>query len=259
MFENLILEPIADGGKSNQISKTRGEFFVSSSNGALLLDALEKVFDMMPSLVVPFVKRDFGGPVGLGWDTGFEAERFKQRSETVAVVGFVGENGAADTALNQFGSSDQIVSIAFGKDKFDGASAVVDQGMNLGIGSSPGCPNALVFIGLSCSESVFVNFGTGRIDRPEFAGRPGGELIENALPNPRLAPLLPASVNGGVRGKNAQRSPRASLAKPIKKSLQDFFGRDRRSTAFASRFKILCTPGFGINFFSRLALAASFG
>ena len=249
MFENLILESIADGGKPNQIAKTRGEFFASSGDSAFHLDSLEKVFDMMASLVVAFVKRDFGNPLGLGWDTCFKAEGIKQRSESVAIIGFVGENGAADTALNQFGSNDQIVSIAFGKDKFDSASAVVDQGMNFSVGTSSGCPNALIFTGLSGSESVFVSFGTGRIDRPEFAGRPGSELIENALPDPRSAPLLPTSVNGGVRSKNAQRSPRASLAKSIKKSLQNFLGRDRRSAAFASKFRILCMPGFGTNFF----------
>lgn len=136
MFENLILEPIADGGKSDQIPKTRGKFFVSSGNSSLLLDSLEEVFDMMASLVVSFVKRDLGGPVGLRRDAGFEVEAFQKRSESIAVVGFVGEDGSADTSFNQFWSRDQIVSMALGEDKFDSAPAVIDQSVDLSVGPS---------------------------------------------------------------------------------------------------------------------------
>jgi REP element-mobilizing transposase RayT len=68
------------------------------ADGTLFLDALEEVFDLMPTLVVPFVIGCGIGSIGLGRNAGLESPLRKQGSKTIGVVGFVRQNGSPRVA-----------------------------------------------------------------------------------------------------------------------------------------------------------------
>jgi len=251
------MKPDPNSGKSNQGEKPGSEFFVAGGNGPLFFDALEEVFDMVAFLVKSFVEGRRRFSIRLGRDAGLQAQPVEGPAELIAVIGFVGEDGSLGAALHQAGSGGQIVALSGGQAQPNGSSPVVDQGMDLGVGPAPGVSNFLKTSNFHGSETVFVNFDTGRIDGPQLPFRLFGKLFENLVPYPCIAPLFPAGVDGGVRGEDTQCAPGTTFSQPEEQGLKYEVHR-RGWTASLSRVQYR----FGlsrnlINFFSSSSFEVS--
>lgn len=259
MFENLIFEPIANGGQLYEIEKPAPKLLETSGDGTGFFYALEEVLYMMSLFVETFVILRWADFVGLGRDACLQSQRLKERSEIGAAVGLVRQNRSGVLPGNQLRSRLDVVSVSRAEKDAHPTSPTIDQGVDLGVGSSFGFADALEINAVRATESVLVDLRTGGVDRPKLASGGTCERVENLIPDAGLAPSLPSRVDGGVRCEDAQRPPRAALAHPEKHREKNLLGIDRRSSSLGYKAGRGSTRSVVINFFSRLALAASFG
>lgn len=89
VFENLFLEPIANGGGFHKIKESGTRFFEPGGDGSGLLDALEKVLHVMALFVKTFVILRRATFVGLWRNACPKSERLGQLPERSAAAGFV--------------------------------------------------------------------------------------------------------------------------------------------------------------------------
>lgn len=259
MFENLFFEPIANGSKFHKVEESGPQLFKPSGNRARLFDALKEVLNMMALLVKTFVILRRTGFVGLGRNASLKPTRLEQLPERRAAVGFVGEDRSGVLASDQLGGCDAVVSVSRSENEANGAPPGVNQGVDLRVGPSFGSPDALNFNALRTAEGVLVNLRASRVDCPELPNGAVRERVEDLVPNAGLAPSLPSRVDGGVRCENAQRSPGATFPHPEEHREKDPLGINWRPPALGFTELYGSTREVVINFFSRLALAASLG
>ena len=265
MFENLFFEPIANGGEFDKGRGVEGsresgaQFFKPGGDGARFLDALEEVLHVMALFVKTFVILRRATFVGLGGNACLESERLRQLPERSAAVGFVSEDRSGIVSNDQIRGRDAVVTVSRPENDADRTPAGINQGVDFCIGSSFGSADALDFNALRAAKGVLVNLRAGRIDCPELANGGARKRVEDSVPDAGLAPRLPSRVDRGVWGEDAQRSPRAAFAQPEKYGEKNPLGIDRRPPALGIAEALGCTREGLINFFSRLALAASFG
>ncbi len=259
MFENLFFDPIANGGEFHKVEESGAQFFKASSDGAGLFDALEEVLHMMALLVKTFVILRRVAFVGLGRNACLESERLKQFPERGAAVGLVCEDRSGVLAGDQPGGSDAVVAVACSKDDAHGSPSGIDQGVDFRIRPSFGSADALDINALRPAKSVLVNLRAGGVDRPELPKGGTRERVEDLVPNTGFAPSLPSRVDGGVWREDAQRPPRAAFAHPEKHREKDQLRINWRPPTLGFTAGCGSTRVALINFFSRFALAASFG
>ncbi len=179
--------------------------------------------------------------------------------EPLASVGFVGKDRSGVLASDQLGGCDALVSVSRSEVEANCAPPGVSQGVDLRVDPSLGSPDALDLNALRTTEGVLVNLCESRVDRPELPNDGVCGRVEDLVTNPRLALGLPSSVDGGVRREGAQRPPRATFPHAEEHSEKDALGLDRRpgsprvAELYGRKREVV------INFFNRLALAASFG
>lgn len=259
MFENLFFEPIANGGEFHKIKEPGTQFFKPGCNGAGLLDALEKVLHVMALFVKTFVILRWAAFVGLRRNACLKSERLEQLPERGTAVSFVSEDRSGVVPNDQLRGRDTVVTVSRPENDAERPPAGINQGVDLCIGSPFGSADALHFNALRTAKGVLVNLRAGRIDCPKFPNRGARERVEDLVPDAGLAPRLPSRIDRRVRCEDAQRPPRAAFAQPEKDGQKNLLGIDRRSPTFEFAEALTGTREGLINFFSRLALAASFG
>lgn len=258
MFENLFSEPIENGGEFHTTTDSRTQFFKPGGDGAGLLDALEKALHVMALFVKTFVILRRATFVGLWRDARLESDRLEQLPECGAAVGFVSEDRSGVVPNDQIRGGDTVVTVSRPENDADRTPANINQGVDFCIGSSFGSADALDFNALRTTKGVLVNLRTGRIDCTKFPNRGARERVEDLVPDAGLAPRLPPRIDRRVRCEDAQRPPRADFTQPRNDDQKNLLGIDRRPTALRITEVIRGRPEKLI-FFSRLALAASFG
>ena len=258
MFENLFCDPIADRCKSYEVKESGRELLVSHRDGAFLLDALKEVLNMMAVFVMASVKWNRACAIGFWWNAGLQVPCVEKVAKLIRVVGLVGENRLFRKSFNEIKGSDQIVPISRCSNEPEHATIAIDESMNLGIRTASGCTNELMFSALRATKSVFVDFNTGRIDRPKlpFEIRSNGDM--DVIPNSLFAPLLPAGVNRGMWRENTQGPPTAPFPKPEKQGMQNCFDRYWRTPANRPGIGFRRTLSDSINFLRTFAVRRSF-
>lgn len=259
MFENLFSEPIADGSEFDQAKESGSQLLEAGRDGPRFLEPLKEVFHMVTLAVVASVVFRRVALVGFRRDARFEAERLQHVAEGGAAVRFVREDRPRTLAFHEVGRGDAVVAVAGSEEDPHGPASRIYQGVDLGVGAALGFPNALVSSALRPSERVLVDLRAAGVQRPELAFHPVRKRIENAVPDAGLAPGFPARVDGGVGREDAQGPPRAPFPQPEEHRQEDRLGVDRWSPAFRACRAGESTRLVCVNFFSRLALAASFG
>ena len=192
-------------------------------------------------------------------DAGLQPERFQKSAKDRAPVGFVRKDCPGCLPFDEFWCGNAVVTVSSSEEDSNGATLVVDQRMDLRVCTALGLSDALEFRTLHASERVFVDFRAAGIDRPELPTRRFRERIENAVPHSRFTPTLPTGVDRGVRSEDAQSTPRTTLPQPEKNPLQNALGIGRWSASLRALCVRAGTRSIFVNFFSRFALAASFG
>lgn len=233
------------------------EFFVSGGDGTLLFDSLEEVFNMVAVFVVPSVERLRMGSVGFRWNAAFQSALIKELPELIRIIGFVSKNRSPRKAVDQFECTDQIVAITGCADEAKHAPSSINQSMNLRIRSTSRLPYQLMFRSLRAAEGMFMHFDTGRINRPQLALQPSRQKDVDFVPNAKVAPFSPSSVDRGIGGEDAQGAPTASFTKTKQNRLEDRFYRNRWPSRFSFVSTVCSTRIDQINFFSSLATRRS--
>lgn len=233
------------------------QFLISGCDGSLFLDSLEEIFNVSAMFVVTSVKWPGIGSVGLRWNAAFQSAFRKKLPKFVRVVGFVGEYRPSRKAIDEIERTDKIMAIPGCSDQPKHAPGSIDQGMNLRVRSASRLANLLLFSALRTSESMFVNLHACGIDRPKFPFEPGSQVNVDLVPNPKIAPLSPSSVDRGVGSEDAEGAPTASLTKPKQDGMKDRFDWDWRSTNLSFAGLVLGTRLDQMNFFSSRATRRS--
>ncbi len=258
MFENLLCDPIADRCKRYEVKESGRELLVSHRDGAFLLDALKEILNMMAVSVMASVKWNRTCAIGFWWNAGLQVPCAEEFAKLIRVVGFVGENRLFRESFNEIKGSDQIVPISGCSNESEHATFAIDESMNLGIRTTSGCTNELMFSALRAAKSVFVNFNTGRIDRPKLPFEIRGDSDMDFIPNSLFAPLLPAGVNRGMWSENTQGPPTAPFPKSEKQGMKNCFDRYWRTSAYRPGIGFPRTLSDSINFFRTFAVRRSF-
>jgi hypothetical protein len=220
---------------------------------------LEKILHMMTLSIMPLVILRRILFVGLRRNAGLQSERFEKSAKCCAAIGFVGKDRSGCLPFDEFRCGDAVVTVSGSEENSNAATLVIDQRMDLRVGTALGFSNALEFSASHASECVFMDFRAAGINRPELPARRLRERIEDAVPHSRFTPPLPIGVDRGVRGEDAQSTPGTTLPQSEKNSLQNALSVGRWSASLRILFGCASTRAVLVNFFSRFALAASFG
>ncbi len=156
-------------------------------------------------------------------NTAFQSTLIKELPEFIGIIGFVSKNSSPRKAIDEIECTDQILPISGSGYEAKHSTGSIDQGMDLRIRSAPRLPIR------SCSGPCGpprACFDTGRINRPQLALQRGRKEDVDFVPDARITPFPPSSVNRGIGSEDAQSASTAPLAKTKQKRVNDRFYRD---------------------------------
>ena len=217
-----LADPVEDGGEEEESLKGGFGFLVAGGEAPVSFDSAEEVFDPVPLSVVAGVERGAGFGTLPFRDGGGVSGLREEVAECAAVVSLVGDDDALFEPLHEVGRGGYIVEVSGGDDEFDGPSAEVDQGVDLGVSAAAAGSNALAVSESHRGGAVLVDAHVGTVDEAQFALGPLRGLAEELCPETLTAVFAEAPVDG-LPGAETSRevSPGVASAQDVKDAFED--------------------------------------
>lgn len=121
-----------------------GKFVVSGCDTAKLLEAIEESLDEVSCLVAMPVDFAFGVAIASRWDDRFGTGGLDDVDQSIAVVTFVGDDGAGRDCLNQGSTLRDIGNLAGCQDQTNRVAKCIDTNMNFGGQPAPRATDRLI-------------------------------------------------------------------------------------------------------------------
>jgi hypothetical protein len=131
------IEPNDSSGEVDGGEEVSGELVIAGSDGAVLLELAEEIFDEMAGLVEVCVVSAAACPIALGWDDrGLAGGNERIENPGIGIEGIVGDQGLGGEMRQESVRSFQIVRLPCGQQELDWVAERVDQGVDLGAQSA---------------------------------------------------------------------------------------------------------------------------
>lgn len=188
-------EPVEDRSELNEAKKRGGELLVTGADAAMAFDPAEEVFDPMAAAVVSAMKRGRPSSVSLRRNADAGLLAVELSAERIGIEALVCDRTMPAQTRQQGFDRMQVVSLASGQTKGDGATSAIHDGCELGVDTALGAPDGLGGLPTAGIRAVLMQLDMRAVEVPQFALCARGDQGQHASKQSRRAPASEASVN----------------------------------------------------------------